>query len=469
MPGNRLLPWLRRFVEPVVGRRQVSCLPDTRKAPKVDETANNEVPAAADESGDPHKMMNPHGSHEPAWRHADARGGGDAEMENTGKLDIETVHFTVPKAWIRKAPKMPNIIQAEYAIPKAEGDKEDGRLTVSHGSAATWKTTSTAGKGSSARSRTRKTRKPSTPVGSRSCSLISRARSGLARHDDAGPAVSRPDYRMLGAIFQVPGDDATALRQVLRAEEDDHRPCRRNQGIPPARSRWISNHGLRGLHDSRLRSQSADVLLRDDHGLRPGLQALPGLRAGESRSRATQHGTKQAAPVADRPVPQAADGRAHRRRSAEAARPDGTDRPRPQRRPGNGPHALRHAAGHARGLCARSARRASSGWASASTVPTPRSTTTSAAGKAASIGPARCSWPPANWAWPCRSTRRFAGGTWTCWTRWPSSSRPSASPCGPCSSSCRWAAASRRSGSSPKSTSWSSKSSTTGRRPSLMP
>ncbi len=168
-------------------------------------------------------------------------------------------------------------------------------------------------------------------------------------------------------------------------------------------------------------------------------------------------------------VPQAADGRAHRRRSVEAARPDGTDRPRPQRRPGNGPHALRHAAGHARRPLRGSAKRASSGWASASTVPTPRSTTTSAAGKAASIGPARCSWPPANWAWPCRSTPRFAGGTSTCWTRWPSSSRPSASPCGPCSSSCRWAAASRKSGSSPRSMKWSSKSSTTGRRSSPMP
>ncbi len=102
-----------------------------KKTPKVDETADNEVPAAADESDDPHKMMNPHGAMNPHGGMQMPGGGGDAKMENTGKLDIETVHFTVPKAWIRKAPKMPNIIQAEYAIPKAEGDKEDGRLTVS--------------------------------------------------------------------------------------------------------------------------------------------------------------------------------------------------------------------------------------------------------------------------------------------------------------------------------------------------
>ncbi len=31
-------------------------------------------------------------------------GGSDAKLENTGKLDIEAIHFTVPKSWIRKVP-----------------------------------------------------------------------------------------------------------------------------------------------------------------------------------------------------------------------------------------------------------------------------------------------------------------------------------------------------------------------------
>ena len=67
--------------------------------------------------------MNPHGGMQmPA-------GESEAKLENTGKLDIETVHFTVPKSWVRKAPNP--MLLAEFAIPRAEGDKDDGRLTVS--------------------------------------------------------------------------------------------------------------------------------------------------------------------------------------------------------------------------------------------------------------------------------------------------------------------------------------------------
>ncbi len=51
-----------------------------------------------------------------------------------------------------------------------------------------------------------------------------------------GPTVT-PDYRLLGAIFADP-ERRPHFRQVLRAEEDDRRPGRRDQGHSSARSRW---------------------------------------------------------------------------------------------------------------------------------------------------------------------------------------------------------------------------------------
>ena len=56
--------------------------------------------------------------------------GTDKILENNGKLDLDTAHWTVPKSWIRKTPKS-MMLQAEYGIPKAACDKDDGRLTIS--------------------------------------------------------------------------------------------------------------------------------------------------------------------------------------------------------------------------------------------------------------------------------------------------------------------------------------------------
>ena len=51
-----------------------------------------------------------------------------ASLENDGTLDIGSLHWTVPKYWVRKAPGM---VAAEYSVPKTEGDKREARLTAS--------------------------------------------------------------------------------------------------------------------------------------------------------------------------------------------------------------------------------------------------------------------------------------------------------------------------------------------------
>ena len=47
-----------------------------------------------------------------------------------GEVRFGSLTLTAPPGWPRKQPKS-NKIQAEYALPKAEGDKRDGRLTLS--------------------------------------------------------------------------------------------------------------------------------------------------------------------------------------------------------------------------------------------------------------------------------------------------------------------------------------------------
>ena len=53
-----------------------------------------------------------------------------AEKSNP-KIDLADgkILFTAPASWIRKAPRS-RIIDHEFAVPAAKGDKEDGRVTV---------------------------------------------------------------------------------------------------------------------------------------------------------------------------------------------------------------------------------------------------------------------------------------------------------------------------------------------------
>ncbi|MGO9109217.1 MAG: hypothetical protein ACLP9L_08295 [Thermoguttaceae bacterium] len=167
---------------------------------KADDVVNNDEEPTGAESGNPHGMMNPHGGIQMP------EGISDTKLENNGKLDIETVHFSVPKSWIPKSHSQ--MLKAEFAIPKAEGDKEDGRLTVTHlgGSleenVKRWK--------GQFGDKLDKENEETIDAGGVKITLVDLTgtfEDSRAPMMASGPAVSRPDYRMLGAIFQVPGDD----------------------------------------------------------------------------------------------------------------------------------------------------------------------------------------------------------------------------------------------------------------------
>lgn len=174
-----------------------------KKIPKVADTADNDAPVAADESEAPHKMVNPHGAMNPHGGMQLPEGDSGAKLENNGKLDIDTVHFTVPKSWIAKAHSA--MLQAEYGVPRAEGDKEDGRLTVSQlggtleENVARWK--------QQFGEKPEKENEETIDVGGIKIVVVDFSGTYNDSRGMMGPTVARPDYRLLGAIFQIPGEE----------------------------------------------------------------------------------------------------------------------------------------------------------------------------------------------------------------------------------------------------------------------
>lgn len=56
--------------------------------------------------------------------------GGQAVDELGNEVALAAISLTAPEGWSRKAPSS-SFVEAEFALPAAEGDETDGRLTVS--------------------------------------------------------------------------------------------------------------------------------------------------------------------------------------------------------------------------------------------------------------------------------------------------------------------------------------------------
>ena len=48
----------------------------------------------------------------------------------SGPLELDGVSFIQPAGWVRVSPPSSNILDAEFTLPKVEGDEYDGRLTI---------------------------------------------------------------------------------------------------------------------------------------------------------------------------------------------------------------------------------------------------------------------------------------------------------------------------------------------------
>ncbi len=114
-----------------------------------------------------------------------------------GKMQLKA-----PGGWNRKQPQSP-IVEHEFAIPAAKGDKADGRLTIMAASGGVqpnidrWYGQFTQPDGGSTRERAKVTK---SKIAGQEVHLVDLSGTYKDQRGPVAPAVERPNYRMLAAI-----------------------------------------------------------------------------------------------------------------------------------------------------------------------------------------------------------------------------------------------------------------------------
>lgn len=120
-----------------------------------------------------------------------------ADDEQTVSLADGKYTMSAPKDWAKQSPRV-NIIEAEFAIPKVEGDSADGRLTVMasgggvEANVERWKGQFSKTDDSSVKKMM---------VGDFEVHIVDISGTFKDQRGPFAPATMRPDYRMLGAII----------------------------------------------------------------------------------------------------------------------------------------------------------------------------------------------------------------------------------------------------------------------------
>jgi hypothetical protein len=135
----------------------------------------------------------PHGMTPPAMPSVDL---------NNPEVSLGTARLTAPKSWNRKPPKS-GFLLAEFSLPRAEGDPADGRLTVSAAggsiadNVARWR--------GQFGSKPEKESQGKLEVAGIPVTLVDFSGTYQNQQGMMGPVVEAPNYRMLGAIFELGG------------------------------------------------------------------------------------------------------------------------------------------------------------------------------------------------------------------------------------------------------------------------
>jgi hypothetical protein len=132
-----------------------------------------------------------------------ATGSPDVDGDALGAdVSAGLIRLTVPDGWERRQPRS-SVLAAEFALPKAEGDDQDGRLTVSLAGGSVednlqrWRGQFTGDQKPDAVKQV--------DVGGLSVSVIDLTGTFNDQAGPFAPAVERPGYRMLGAVVPVDG------------------------------------------------------------------------------------------------------------------------------------------------------------------------------------------------------------------------------------------------------------------------
>jgi hypothetical protein len=119
-----------------------------------------------------------------------------------GEVRVDAITLTAPKAWPRKQPRS-SFVQAEFMLPRAEGDKADGRLTVTTAGGSIeaninrWK-----GQFGGAQENAHEEQ---IEVGGLQVTFVDFSGDYNDQPGPFAPAVQRSGYRMLAAIIPVNG------------------------------------------------------------------------------------------------------------------------------------------------------------------------------------------------------------------------------------------------------------------------
>jgi hypothetical protein len=130
-----------------------------------------------------------------------AAGEADAGPLDTsgGEVKLDALTLTAPEGWGRKQPQS-SFIEAEFVLPKAEGDDADGRLTVSLAGGSV-EANIERWKGQFANLKDAQEEK--LDAGGIEATLVDLLGEFNDQRGPFAPAVARADYRMMAAIIPV--------------------------------------------------------------------------------------------------------------------------------------------------------------------------------------------------------------------------------------------------------------------------
>jgi hypothetical protein len=165
-------------------------------------------------SGDPHAGMS-------SMEGAPESAAGQPLGDSSGPVELDAITLTAPAGWQRMPPSS-SFVAAEFALPRAEGDDANGRLTISTAGGTVeanidrWKGQFDA--------QAKQAPPEEIDVAGLKVTLVDLSGDFSDQRGPFAPAVERPGYRMIAAIVPVEGQlhfiKATGPQKTIASHAD---------------------------------------------------------------------------------------------------------------------------------------------------------------------------------------------------------------------------------------------------------
>ena len=142
------------------------------------------------------------GAASPEFAALEAHAGAAAPAPTGPDVDIDVLRLSAPEKWVRKQPRSTMLV-AEFALPKAEGDAQDGRLTVMSAGGTIEENIDRWRKQFGGKPE--KETKDEVELGGVTVTVVDFTGKYSDQAGPFAPGVEREGYRMLGAIIPVKG------------------------------------------------------------------------------------------------------------------------------------------------------------------------------------------------------------------------------------------------------------------------